>query len=409
MPGFRRSLLSSFPNTAGISLLVIARRIRGYCVLAALIAALSLRAGRAPTRGDEPPAPEDRQSTLAIKRPIRNLQPPTSSPQSPTANSEPPATAPPPRPTVRYTDGRTHINRSPRTLGGVQLWGDEFWSSGWRIQRNAATGHCRLLDPENRREDWGSFDSCLAKFDQLKVERHVPPMSGRAVILLHGLGGWHSTMQPLANYLQEHSDFTVVNLTYPSTRADIAAQARALASVVEHLNGFTEIDFVAHSLGNVIVRHYLGDQTDSATGRAPDPRIKRFVMLAPPNHGSERADKWSDRELFVAVLGASALQLGSGWAELDKRLATPAFEFGIIAGGRGDDRGYSSRLAGDDDNTISVETTRLPGARDFKIVPVWHSFLILSPTVQRMTLEFLGHGYFVSAAERTPIAAVEKR
>ena len=80
----------------------------------------------------------------------------------------------------------------------------------------------------------------------------------------------------------------------------------------------------------------------------------------------------------------------------------------MIAGGRGDDRGYSSRLAGDDDNTLSVETTRLAGARDFKVVPVWHSFLILSPTVQRMTLEFLQHGYFVTAAERTGIAA-EKR
>jgi pimeloyl-ACP methyl ester carboxylesterase len=391
-------------------LLVIARRNR-RCLLAALKMVLSFGAALSAAHGDEPAAQQDRRSTLAIRRQAPAAsESPTADPESATAGPQAPTTDPttPSRPRVRYTDGRTHIVRSPRTLGGVQLWGDEFWSSGWRIQRHASTGHCRLLDPDNRREDWGSFDSCLARFDQLKAERKIPPMRGRAVILLHGLGGWHSTMQPLADYLQENSDFTVVNLTYPSTRADVAAQARALAGVVEHLDGFTEIDFVAHSLGNVIVRHYLGDQTDRATGRAPDPRIKRFVMLAPPNRGSERADKWSDNELFVAVLGASALQLGSGWAELDKRLAAPAFEFGIIAGGRGDDRGYSSRLAGDDDNTLSVETTRLPGARDFKIVPVWHSFLILSPTVQRMTLEFLQHGYFVTAAERTPIAA-EKR
>jgi pimeloyl-ACP methyl ester carboxylesterase len=424
MPDFRRSFLSSFPNTARMALLVIARRNLCSGLLAASVAALAIGAPGPAARGDESPAPELRRSTLVIKRrpsaapqtptpalptPTADPQPPTANPDSPTANPDSTPLDPHPRPTVRYTDGRTHINRAPRTLGGVQLWGDEFWWSGWRIQRNVATGHCRLLDPDNRREEWGSFDSCLVRFDELKVERNIPPMSGRAVILLHGLGGWHSTMQPLANYLKDNSDFTVVNLTYPSTRADIAAQARALAGVVEHLEGIAEIDFVAHSLGNVIVRHYLGDQTDPAKGRAPDPRIKRFVMLAPPNHGSERADKWSDRELFVAVLGASALQLGAGWAELDKRLAAPAFEFGIIAGGRGDDRGYSSRLAGDDDNTISVETTRLPGARDFKIVPVWHSFLILSPTVHRMTLEFLEHGYFVSEAERTPIAPVETR
>ena len=308
--------------------------------------------------------------------------------------------SPPARRKVRYTDGRLHVVPRTPTFGGVQLWGDEFWYGGWHIQRNAATGHCRLLDPDNRREAWGTFDECRARFEDLKRERNLPPMKGRAVIVLHGLGGWHSTMQPLANYLKERGRFTVVNLTYPSTRADVSAHARALARVIEHLEGIDEIHIVAHSLGNIVVRRYLADCGDGGA----DSRIARFVMLAPPNHGSLRAEKWSDKELFVTVLGASAVELGSGWAELEKRLAVPRCEFGIIAGGRGDERGYSSRLPGDDDNTLSVEATRLAGARDFKLVPVWHSFLIVSPTVHRMTLEFLEHGYFVSEAERSPIA-----
>ena len=109
----------------------------------------------------------------------------------------------------------------------------------------------------------------------------------------------------------------------------------------------------------------------------------------------------------MAVLGASALQLGTGWSELEKHLAIPQCEFGIIAGGRGDDRGYSSRLEGDDDNMLSVSTTKLAGARDFAVVPVWHSFLMSSPTVQRYTLQFLEHGYFTTESNRTPIAAQE--
>jgi pimeloyl-ACP methyl ester carboxylesterase len=311
------------------------------------------------------------------------------------------------RPKVRYTDGRLKSSRTVRTLGGVQLWGDELWYLNWRIQRHVATGHCRLLDPENHREDWGTFEQCAARLEQIKREKNLPPLHGRVVVLLHGLGGWHSTMQPLASYLEANSTFQAVNLTYPSTRCDVVAHARQLASVIDHLQGVEEIDFVAHSLGNVVLRRYLADQTDPAKGRTPDPRIKRIVMLGPPNHGSERAGQWSDNELFVAVLGASALQLGTGWSELEKHLAVPQCEFGIIAGGRGDDRGYSSRLEGDDDNMLSVSTTKLAGARDFAVVPVWHSFLMSSPTVQRYTLQFLEHGYFTTESNRTPIAAQE--
>lgn len=382
-----RMVFSNWPNSKGAPLAIL-RRNCGRRIFAALVAMLAACLVGAQCPAAEPPA--GAESGAAPRGPR----------QAPSSAEHPRAEAPRRR-EVRYTDGRLHIERNAPTLGGVQLWGDEFWYDGWHIQRHALTGHCRLLDENNRREDWGSFEQCLRRFEELKRTRGLPPMKGRAVILLHGLGGWHSTMQPLADYLREHGALTVVNLTYPSTRADVGSHARALASVVEHLEGIDEIDFVAHSLGNIVLRRYLAEL---AARGAEEPRIKRTVMLAPPNHGSLKADKWSDRDLFVAVLGASAVELGSGWSELEKQLAVPPGEFGIIAGGRGDDRGYSSRLPGDDDNTLSVDATRLAGARDFKIVPTWHSFLVLSPTVHRMTLEFLEHGYFISEADRTPLA-----
>lgn len=388
MPSSRgRMVFSNWPNSKGAPLADL-RRNCGRWHVAALVAALAACQASSPGRAAEPP----QTAAAELRGGLRGQR------QAPSSRDG--SDVERPRREVRYTDGRLHIEPGAPTLGGVQLWGDEFWYGGWHIQRNALTGHCRLLDANNRREDWGSFEQCLRRFEELKRTRELPPMKGRAVILLHGLGGWHSTMQPLADYLQENSELAVVNLTYPSTRADVASHARALASVVAHLNGIEELDFVAHSLGNIVLRRFLADLR---AGGVDEPRIKRIVMLAPPNHGSLKAEKWSDKDLFVAVLGASAVQLGSGWSELEKQLAVPAGEFGIIAGGRGDDRGYSSRLPGDDDNTLSVDATRLAGARDFKIVPAWHSFLVLSPTVHRMTLEFLERGYFVSEADRTPL------
>ena len=46
-------------------------------------------------------------------------------------------------------------------------------------------------------------------------------------------------------------------------------------------------------------------------------------------------------------------------------LPTPTFEFAIIAAARGTDDGYNPLIPGDDDGTITVESSKLPGAADF--------------------------------------------
>lgn len=84
-------------------------------------------------------------------------------------------------------------------------------------------------------------------------------------------------------------------------------------------------------------------------------------------------------------------------------MAVPNCEFGIIAGGRGRERGYNPLIEGDNDDLLPVSTTRLVGARDFVLVPVLHQFTMLDADVQRYTLNFLEHGYFISAGERKPV------
>lgn len=290
-----------------------------------------------------------------------------------------------------------------QTLGGVQLWADELCFHDWRIQRNVLLGHYRLLDGEDRRYARGSFEHCRQKLDEIKRERNLPPMKGRAIVMLHGLAGWRNTMTPLADYLRENGDFTVFNLAYPSTRGDLDEHAACLAKVMERLDGIDEVNFVAHSLGNLVVRHYLADVTNATTGRKLDPRIKRFVMLSPPNHGASAALMLKDHELISLLLGGSASELGAGWPEIEKHLAVPSFEFGIIAGGRGGDRGYNPLMEGDNDGLLPVSTTRLVGARDFVLVPVIHQFTMLNADVQHYTLNFIEHGYFISADERQPV------
>ena len=57
------------------------------------------------------------------------------------------------------------------TLGGKQVWGDEFAYGGWRIQQNAVTGLYRLLDPRDVRHAVGDWDHCHSAFAR---QRGVP-------------------------------------------------------------------------------------------------------------------------------------------------------------------------------------------------------------------------------------------
>ncbi len=285
-----------------------------------------------------------------------------------------------------------------KTMGGKQFWADEHFFHQWRIQRNVLDDHCRLLDEKNVRYASGTFAECRARLEEIKRQRRLPPMRGEAVIVLHGLFRTRSSMDGLCTYLRQQGGYTVLNVGYPSTRSEVGAHARALAKIVDGLEGIGRVSFVAHSMGNIVIRHYLGDRNAAAArgvrGGGRGPRPNRFVMLAPPNHGSLVALALAENNGFKSITGDTVRQLGLDWDKLQDRLAVPNFEFGIIAGGKGDREGYNPLLPGDDDGTVSLASTRLAGARDSVVVPVLHSFIISDAKVHQYTLRFLKTGRF---------------
>jgi pimeloyl-ACP methyl ester carboxylesterase len=289
------------------------------------------------------------------------------------------------------------------TRGGMHFWSDELVYLDWRIQRNAVLGFCRLLDGEEHRHARGSFEQCREALDQIRRDQNLPPMTGKAVIVLHGLSGTRAGMAKLADYLRENGDYQVLALGYPSMLGEMREHAEALASVMRHLDDVEEIDFVAHSMGNIVLRHYLADEL-ARTGGTLDPRIKRIVMLAPPNHGAEGLSDWADNDAARLIFGPAAQQLTTGWTDLEPKLATPPIEFGIIAGGFGDE-GLNPKIPGDDDGVVALRSARLAGAADWLVVPRLHTNFGDEPKTQQCTLCFLEHGYFIDADRREPISA----
>jgi pimeloyl-ACP methyl ester carboxylesterase len=251
---------------------------------------------------------------------------------------------------------------------------------------------------------WGTFDQCRSRLDEIKRQQSLEPISGKVVITLHGLVRSRDCMEGIGNYLAQEGGYTWLNISYASARGSLDDHARALARVLENLDpGVTEINFVCHSLGNLVVRRYLGEAAQPQPAWQVDPRLKRMVMLGPPNNGAELARLFKNNDLMGLVTGESGKQLAISWEDTQKKLATPAFEFGVIAGGRSDDRGTNPFIHGDDDFVVGVEETRLSGARDFLLVPCLHGHLMQNAQVRQCTLRFLREGFFTAAGERHPI------
>ena len=287
------------------------------------------------------------------------------------------------------------ITNGMPTLGGRLFWGDVLHFRGWRVQRNVFTDHYRLLDPNDQRFASGTRAECLETLEQIKQKQNLAPLQGRAVILIHGMGRSSKTWPRIASELEEQGAI-IVGFDYPSTQCSITESAEYLHQVIESLDGVTEIDFVCHSMGGLVVRAYLAQHDDE--------RIDRMVMLAVPNQGAEMADLIGGWPLYRWICGPGGCQLGTDPEGLIAELPTPEFDFAVIAAGRGTETGYNPLIAGDDDGTVTVASTRLPGAADFmQINGVMHSFLMFDERVVEATIRFLETGKLRAEGETQPI------
>jgi len=299
------------------------------------------------------------------------------------------------------TKSESWFNVPTKTLGGKQFWTDFLQLHGYRIQQHVMTGHHRLLDPRDVRLAWGNMSGCRKELNRLAAQKNLQPVTGRVLIVLHGLTRSRSAMKSIADYISDNSDITVINLSYASTRASIDQHAEALASVIDNLPQADEIDFLGHSMGNIVVRYYLGQYKPEG-----DPRFRRMVMLAPPNHGSRLARVLQDNVLFKTFWGVSGQDLSKHWDEIEGKLATPDFEFGIIAGSRPESSALDNPMFGEqNDLVVTVDETRLQDARDFMQHHLLHSTMMNDETVHQAALSFLQNGYFKSESERNPLGA----
>ena len=208
------------------------------------------------------------------------------------------------------------------------------------------------------------------------------------VVLLHGLGLNRVAMFRIARTLRREG-YRVINVSYPSRSLPVEELGeRWLPELLRSHDVVTaaRVHFVTHSMGGIIVRVWL---RDSAL-----PNLGRIVMLAPPNHGSEVADRLRGFPPFRVFTGVNGKRLGKGADSVPLKLGPVSAKVGIIAGNRSLNPLFSAWIAGPDDGKVSVESARLEGMRDFKIMPHSHTWLQWRRDVVKEVSAFLRTGAF---------------
>ena len=212
----------------------------------------------------------------------------------------------------------------------------------------------------------------------------------QCVVFLHGLARTSASMQDLADAFDEQG-YIAVNVDYPSRKHTVEELAPlAIDAGVARCAANTTVHFVTHSMGGILIRHYLENETLANLGRV--------VMLAPPNQGSEIVDALRDTPGFKLLNGPAGLQLGTGADGIVQSLGPVTYEVGIIAGTRTLNPLLSRYLPNPDDGKVSLESTKVEGMSDFVAVPHSHPFIMQAPRVIEFALAFVETGRFVPAA-----------
>lgn len=210
------------------------------------------------------------------------------------------------------------------------------------------------------------------------------------VVLLHGLGRTPLSMKKL-EWTLKRENYRVINIGYPSTRVSIQDAAEHwLGEVLREQtpDKTVKIHFVTHSLGGIVLRQYLSEHRIENLGRV--------VMLAPPNQGSELAERLKNNFFYRLATGPAGQELGTGDFSLPRQLGAANFELGVIAGDRSLNLLFSAWIPGADDGKVSVASTRLAGMRDFLVVHHSHTWMAWNGKVGGAVARFLKSGGFAA-------------
>lgn len=219
---------------------------------------------------------------------------------------------------------------------------------------------------------------------------NVPYFSGDTVVLVHGLWMNGLELAMLGHRLRHEHGYDVRTFSYPTMSGsvpDICRDLAAFAACAADAAGDRRVHFVGHSLGGVLVYRTLVECGAGLSGG-------NAVLLGSPINGSKAARGAASFPALRPLLGPHVM---SELAEPPPRRWAGPNAVGAIAGtlrmGTGQ---FFAHFEEDNDGTVAVSETRIPGFADHLVLPHSHFGMLYARDVAAQVAHFLRNGRFAA-------------
>jgi len=206
-----------------------------------------------------------------------------------------------------------------------------------------------------------------------------------SVILVHGLWMNGMEMSVLRRRLDHDHGFEAHVFAYPTLHGDAAEVGRELAAFAHEVGrGVSRVHYVGHSLGGAMIYRALAECDVPVGGNA--------VLLASPLNGSRAAEGASRFAMLRPLLGPHVLR---ELAQPCGRCWQGGGALGAIAGSRRIGTGqFFAHFDEENDGSVAVSETMIPGLQDHIILPHSHMGMIFAEDVAAQVAHFLRHSRF---------------
>lgn len=216
-----------------------------------------------------------------------------------------------------------------------------------------------------------------------------------AVVLVHGLFLSPRWMGPLARDLERAGFGPIWNLGYgrgPSLTticARLGAELEANRAAYDGGRGWHgPIHGIGLSMGGLILRRLYAD------GFLPRHDAAHYVTLGTPHAGAARA-AWGTAtmpRLTRFVYGPTLIELVPGSPFLRDLPQLPLDRLTCVYSGRGNERGRSRVVPGDDDGVVEASSARVEGASEAFVPDVHHYWISLRRRIRQAAVDALLRG-----------------
>jgi pimeloyl-ACP methyl ester carboxylesterase len=204
-----------------------------------------------------------------------------------------------------------------------------------------------------------------------------------AVVYVHGLWMPGQESLVLGHRLAHDFALTLHPFRYSAASAGMSSVTARLAQFVGELAA-AEVHFVGHSLGGLVIHRFLE--------RFPDQPPGRVVFLGTPSVASRAAEVAARFAPVAHLMGQSVAE---ELLQPHERQWTHSDPLGVIAGSQPIGLGQLlAHFAEENDGTVAVSETRMPGTTDHIVLPVSHLGMLISARVAHETGIFLTQGRF---------------